>query len=251
MELGEDGYCVLPWHDGAHLHGPNLAVSQARHLGAMVGQIHERLNSLGPTVGLGPATARCARPVTPPHVAIEEAHRYQAAARAAGGLFDHAVTDLLDRRVALIQTYTDQRPTTDDALGPCGWTHGDLQYRNIIWRHDRIAAVIDWDRIRVRPFAEEIVRTATIQFATPDGLDLERVAAFVAGYRTVIPIDNVALGDGLHRLWWTRISNFWHLVYHYDRGDHGCDDLSLTGEALLHWWTANRPAVYAAFTPTS
>ena len=99
------------------------------------------------------------------------------------------MTDLLDRRVALIDRYAADRPTADDPDGPYGWTHGDLQYRNIIWRDDRIAAVIDWDRIRVRPFAEEIVRTATIQFETPDGLDLDRVAAFVAGYRSVIPID--------------------------------------------------------------
>jgi hypothetical protein len=34
-----------------------------------------------------------------------------------------------------------------------------------------------------------------------------------------------ALADGVHRLWWKRVSNFWLLVYHYDRDDHGCDDL--------------------------
>ncbi len=161
------------------------------------------------------------------------------------------MTDLLDRRVALIDRYAADRPTADDPDGPYGWTHGDLQYRNIIWRDDRIAAVIDWDRIRVRPFAEEIVRTATIQFETPHGLDLDRVAAFVAGYRSVIPIDSAALADGVHRLWWKRMSNFWHLVYHYDRDDHGCDDLFLSGEAMLHWWTAHRPQVYDAFTSAS
>src|SRR6266568_3118355 len=251
FELGEHGYCVLPWHDGDHMQGPDLTVSQAHHLGAMVGNIHDRLNSLAPSIGLSPATSRCARPVTPPHVAIEDTHRYRGAARAAGGPFDHAVIDLLDRRVALIQTYAADRPTTEDAVGPCGWTHGDLQYRNIIWRYGQIGAVIDWDRIRIRPFAEEIVRTATIQFATPDGLDLHRVTAFVTGYRTAVPIDNAALADGVHRLWWTRVSNFWHLVYHYDRDDHGCDDLLLSGEALLHWWTAHRSDVCDAFTATS
>jgi hypothetical protein len=114
--------------------------------------------------------------------------------------------------------------------------------RNIIWHNDRIAAVIDWDRIRVRPFAEEIVRTATIQFETPHGLDLDRVAAFVAGYRSVMPITSDALADGVHRMWWKRMPNYWHLVCHCDRDDHGCDDLFLSGEALLHWWTAHRPS---------
>ena len=161
------------------------------------------------------------------------------------------MTDLLDRRVALINRYAADRPTHHDPDGPYGWTHGDLQYRNIIWRGDRIAAVIDWDRIRVRPFAEEIVRTATIQFEAPDGLDLDRVAAFVAGYRSVIPIDRAALADGVHRMWWKRMSNLWHLAYHYDRNDHGCDDLFLSGEALLHWWTTHRPVVHDAFTSAS
>jgi homoserine kinase type II len=57
--------------------------------------------------------------------------------------------------------------------------------------------------------------------------------------------------DGVLRLWWKRMSNFWHLVYHYDRDDHGCDDLFLSGEALLHWWTAHRAEVHDAFTSAS
>jgi Ser/Thr protein kinase RdoA (MazF antagonist) len=59
-----------------------------------------------------------------------------------------------------------------------GDLHGDLQYRNVIWQDGRIAAVFDWDRIRVRPYAEEVARTATVQFSHADGLDLRRVAAF-------------------------------------------------------------------------
>jgi hypothetical protein len=37
-------------------------------------------------------------------------------------------------------------------------------------------------------------------------------------------------------------------VYHYDRDDHGCDDLFVSGEALLHWWTSHRPELHHAFT---
>ena len=247
-EVGEYGYCVLPWQDGSHPRGPELSMSQAEHLGAVAARIHNALNSPVPA-GLGPVT-RPAQPVTAPHVAIEDARRFHAAATVAGGPFDQTVAGLLDRRVALIERYAGDRPTSDDPAGPYGWTHGDLQYRNIIWRHGHVAAVIDWDRIRVRTFTEEIVRTATIQFEIPDGLDLDRVAAFVAGYRRVISIDGAALADGVHRLWWKRVSNFWHLVYHYDRDDHSCDDLFLSGEALLHWWTAHRREVTDAFTST-
>jgi homoserine kinase type II len=52
--------------------------------------------------------------------------------------------------------------------------------------------------------------------------------------------------DGVHRLWWKRMSHFWHLDFHYDRGDNGCDDLFVSGEALLHWWTSNSMAASAS-----
>jgi hypothetical protein len=77
-----------------------------------------------------------------------------------------------------------------------------LQYRNVIWQDGRIAAVFDWDRIRVRPYAEEVARTATIQFSHADGLDLRRVAALDTGYRTIVPLGGDDLADGVHRLWW-------------------------------------------------
>ena len=82
-----------------------------------------------------------------------------------------------------------------------------MQYRNVIWQDGRIAAVFDWDRIRVRPYAEEVARTATIQFSHADGLDLRRVAAFVTGYRTTVPLGGDDLADGVHRLWWKRMSD--------------------------------------------
>ena len=56
--------------------------------------------------------------------------------------------------------------------------------------------------VRVRPYAEEVARTATIQFSHADGLDLRRVAALVTGYRTIVPLGGDDLADGVHRLWW-------------------------------------------------
>ena len=56
-------------------------------------------------------------------------------------------------------------------------------------------------------------------------------------------IDEAALADGLHRLWWQRMSDFWHLIYHYDRERHILARLSSGGTAariekyLPHqWW---------------
>lgn len=239
IEIGAQAYCVLSWLDGGHPAGPHLTLAQAQHLGQVVGGIHRQLNNLGPSAGL-PAAAAPMAGVVQPDEAIAEARRFQHAAALTNGPFDLAVTDLLERRIALIREHAAARPTDDRPQGPYGWTHGDLQYRNVIWTAGTIGAVIDWDRVNIRPFADEIARTATIQFATDHGLDLDRVAAFVAGYRSVIQIAPPDLADGFHRLWWKRMSNFWHLVYHYDRDDYGCDDLFISGEAFLHWWTAHR-----------
>ena len=67
--------------------------------------------------------------------------------------------------------------------GPFGWTHGDLQFRSILRDGGVVSAVLDWDRIAVRPLGEEVARTAQVQFGGELGyLDLERVAALTAGY---------------------------------------------------------------------
>lgn len=125
--IDDSGYCALPWHDGTHPHGPDLTLTQTRHLGVVVGQIHDALNHVDPDLRLAPATTRPAGHVTAPQDAIAEARRYQVAAKAAGGPFDTAVVELLDHRIALIDQHVADRPTTDHITGPYGWTHGDLQ----------------------------------------------------------------------------------------------------------------------------
>ncbi|MGI5292814.1 phosphotransferase [Nonomuraea polychroma] len=250
-EVGGRGYCLLPWVDGTHVPGLDLTLGQARRLGHLVGHIHQRLNSLPPESGLIRAAATPASKVIDPVAAIAEADRYL---RLINSLdvrqpFDVIAAELLAQRKILIDTYGCQRPTSEVPTGPVGWTHGDLQHRNILWRSGEIAAVLDWDRIRVRPFAEEVTRTAAVQFASAAGpLDLERVAAFVAGYCRVVPLQPEDLADALNRLWWKRMSNFWELNYHYDRGDHGPDALFAPAERLLRWWTGRREEVLAAFT---
>ncbi|MFI6513553.1 phosphotransferase [Streptosporangium sp. NPDC050855] len=140
----------------------------------------------------------------------------------------------------------------EDVRGPAGWTHGDVQVLNLLWEHGVVTAVLDWDRLRVRPYGEEVVRTARVQFAAADGRwDLERVQAFVAGYRSVIPICDADLVDAVERQWWDCMPGFWQLTWHYDRNDHNPDRLWASGERLLHWWSARRDQVRAAFTKSS
>jgi homoserine kinase type II len=241
------GYCLLPWITGSHIPGPELTLEQAHELGATIAELHNALQQRVPTSGLPPITSPPTDKSATPDAATAEANRYQSAAYAAGSLFDQQVIELLDRRKTLIDKHCHEQPS-GNPRGPYGWTHGDLQHRNIMWRNNHIVALIDWDRIRVRPYAEELVRTATIQFSHAAGLDLPRVAALSAGYCAKVAISADDLADGVHRLWWKRLTDFWHLDYHYDRDDHSCDDLFFSGETTLEWWTVHREEVQHAFT---
>ncbi|WP_431934072.1 phosphotransferase [Nonomuraea jabiensis] len=251
VEAADRGYCLLPWAEGSHLPGPQLSLEQASQLGQLTGHIHHRLNDLSPESGLAPVTAAPRSTIIDQGAAIAEADRYL---RLISSLeaqlpFDVTVAELLEQRKILLQEYGERRPASDSPAGPAGWTHGDLQYRNLLWHDGEIAAVLDWDRIQVRTFAEEVTRTAMVQFMSKEGpLDLERVGAFVAGYRRLIPLRSEDVADALDRLWWRRMTSFWQLDHHYNRGNHGAAGLVVPTERLLAWCAEHREEVAAAFT---
>ncbi|MEU3952963.1 hypothetical protein AB0F45_11665 [Streptomyces achromogenes] len=99
----------------------------------------------------------------------------------------------------------------------------------------------------MRPYVEEVVRTAQVQFGVGGVFDLARVSAFVEGYRSAVPLKPSALVDGVRRLWWKRMTDFWQLEFHYDRGDLSFDELFTADEALLRWWTDRLDQVEDAF----
>lgn len=210
--------------------------------------IHRELGRVGAVLPELPATVRAK--VTDSDVAVAAADRFLDHIEGIDSpqSFDSMSVRLLEHRKLLLEKFGSHRPGEEMPKGPFGWTHGDVQHRNVLWREGKVAAVLDWDRIGVRPYAEEVVRTAQVQFGGEDGrLDLERVAAFVAGYRTVIDLAERDLADAVERLWWKRLTDYWVLELHYDRRDHNCDDLWGPGELLLDWWSGHRDDVRDAF----
>ncbi|MCX4753483.1 phosphotransferase [Kitasatospora purpeofusca] len=250
VEVAGRGYCLSPWMEGSHLPGTALSIRQAADLGVLLGRIHRSLNEERLDGLLPPGPEQVAVAVTTPAEAYQEADRFLTliAGLERRTAFDGEAAAAVAERKVLLEKYGHERPAGEVAVGPVGWTHGDVQHRNVLWRDGVIVGVIDWDRIRVRPFGEEVARTATVQFGGEDGfLDLERTSAFVAGYRSVVPIPLPALADAVERLWWKRMSDYWQLVFHYDRDDHSCDHLFLPAERFLAWWTERREAVQEAF----
>ncbi|MFD8965856.1 phosphotransferase [Streptomyces sp. NPDC059568] len=248
-EVGGGIWCLFPWAAGAHVRGVDLSLSQAASLGEHLGRLHERLGRVCDQ-GLLPAVPETVvADVTTPERAVEKADRLSSvlAGKGTGSAFELAAAVALDRRRVLIAKHADRRPQSAIPVGGHGWTHGDVQYRNLLWDGEELVAILDWDRVGVRPYAEEVVRTAQVQFGVDGVFDLARVSAFVRGYRSVAPLEASALADGLRRLWWKRMTDYWQLEFHYDRGDHSFDELFTADEALLHWWTDRLGQVEDAF----
>ncbi|MQY36004.1 Homoserine kinase [Streptomyces sp. RB17] len=248
-QVGGGAWCLFPWVAGSHVRGVDLSPARVSALGAHLGCLHV---SLGRACGRGllpdvPETITA--DVTSPERAVEKAERLSAAVRdkGTGSGFDKEVASALDHRRARVFKYADHRPRSAAPEGDHGWTHGDVQYRNLLWEGGELAAILDWDRIAVRPYAEEVVRTAQVQFGVGGVFDLARVSAFVGGYRSVVPLEPSALVDGARRLWWKRMTDFWPLEFHYNRGDFSFDNLFTADEALLHWWTDRLDQVEDAF----
>jgi Ser/Thr protein kinase RdoA (MazF antagonist) len=244
--IGGRHYYLAPWIDGGHPRGEDMDEEAAFHMGSVIGRLHRALAD--PAAGLPAPEAPSGRSAT-----LDEARERiggylgRIERREDPDAFDTAAAELLHGRLALLAAHAYVRPP-QTPTGPFGWVHGDCQNWNLLWSGGRIAAVLDWDRLCVKPYGEELARAAVYQFVLPDGrVDLGNVAALIAGYRTETPIDAAALLDAARHRWWRTASSVWHLEYHYDLGDHSGDALFFSDEGLLRWWTAHLDEVAAAF----
>jgi homoserine kinase type II len=246
LDHGDGLFAVLPWVTGAHCHPVGLGLADCAALGTLLASLHAGLARVMPVT---PSTVTM--PVPEPAKAKDRVDRYLGLIDEGVSLDDfdrHARARLVERR-DLLEQFAYLRPA-EVPVGPVGWTHGDFHELNLLWNRGRVAAVLDWDRLGPRPLAAEVVRSGTLMFGHGDhrGLDLERVAAFAAGYRAEVWIDDEQLADAARRLWWERLCDFWQLKWHYERGDRSCDHLFVSASALVAWWTDHLDLVTRAFT---
>ncbi|MEU0028579.1 phosphotransferase [Streptomyces sp. NPDC006335] len=159
--------------------------------------------------------------------------------------FDELARHRLLERRALLEQHVGRRPPHG---GPVGWVHGDFHPFNLLYRGDAPAAIVDWDRLGVKPRAEEAVRAAAIFFVRPAGtLDLPKVRSYARAYRRTAGATPSELAAAVHRVWWERLNDFWMLRWHYERGDTRADPQFPAASALVVWWTREYDAVCDAF----
>jgi Ser/Thr protein kinase RdoA (MazF antagonist) len=256
-EIDGQFYTVTRWITGTHRAGSELSLAACRSLGDLMARIHLGLADAMPEPapltrndrprGVDEARADLTRfgrvaaghgdfgrlPV-PGRLAVADFDRLAVAD------FDRLAVADIGRRLRLLDEVGHDRPPDGPGLGPVGWTHGDLNGLNLLFDpadERTVSGVLDWDRLAVRPYGLEVVRTATLLF---DVGDLRRTAALAAGYRARLPISDAALRDAAHRRWWDLVTETWILRLHYDRGDPSCDHILPRSAALRRWWTAHR-----------
>jgi homoserine kinase type II len=236
------GFTVQPWAPGRHRSGAQLDLAECRRLGEVLGDLHGALAELStPT---GPSSAHPVRSADEVRGLLDGYANLIASLQRPDDFDIVALAHLRWRRRVLDEC---GHLCPDGEELELGWTHGDFHHLNVLWDGSAISAVLDWDRLGLRPVADELAQAALLIFGDGPELDLPRISAFVTGYRSMRRLTDGQLADALHRLWWHGLAGVWPLDIRYDHADTSCDQLFLVNAARLQWWTSRREQVLAAF----
>ncbi|MFE5733417.1 phosphotransferase [Streptomyces sp. NPDC056528] len=251
--VGGHCYALHPWVEGRHRDGGQLSTGGCRRLGTLLGQVHTALDRVmgapgtaGPGGVPGGTDADACASADPQDTfrAIDELIRLVRAHRPRDS-FDALAEHRLRERRALLARHAHHRPP---AASAAGWVHGDFHPLNLLYRGAEPAAIVDWDRLGLRPRAEEAVRAAAIFFVRPGGeLPLGKVRAYARAYRRAAGADGAELAAAAHRVWWERLNDFWTLRWRYQLHDRRADAQFPAVSALAVWWTREYEAVREAF----
>ncbi|WP_232792436.1 phosphotransferase enzyme family protein [Actinacidiphila yeochonensis] len=239
------GYALFPWIEGRHREGTELSEGQSRRLGTLLGLVHTGLARIQP---VPPAGRHPSADPERTHAQIDQLLGLARRHRPHDSFDALAVYRLLERR-ALLRRHAHRRPPAAEG-GVSGWVHGDFHPLNLFYRGDEPTAIVDWDRLSVRPRAEEAVRAAVIFFLHPvDGrLELPKVRAYARAYRRAAGVAAGEVAAAVHRVWWERLNDFWMLHWRYQCSDKRPDPLFPASAALAVWWTREYAMVRDAFT---
>ncbi|WP_030752578.1 phosphotransferase [Streptomyces griseus] len=249
--IGGRCYALHPWVEGRHRDGAQLTTHGSRRLGSLLGRVHNGLDRVMEPPRPGgrddgePADRHASARPEETFASIAELIRLARAHRPHGS-FDALAEHRLRERRRLIAQHAHRRPPAPAAPG---WVHGDFHPLNLLYRGAEPAAIVDWDRLDVRPRAEEAVRAAAIFFVRPGGeLALEKVRAYARAYRRATGADGAEMATAVHRVWWERLNDFWTLRWRYQLNDRRADPQFPAVSALAVWWTREYDAVRDAFS---
>lgn len=238
-------YALYPWVAGRHRHGLDMSLRECAALGHLLARLHAQLARVMP-----PVQQTLVVPTPEPRDTVAMIQRLLGRLRQqrSRDAFDELAKRRLSERGPLLDRFANQRPAACDTLA-VGYVHGDFHALNVLYEGDEVIAILDWDRLSVRPYTVELVRAATLFFGYGDdrGLDLDRVRAFAGAYRQASGMDAEEIRSGVHRMWWERLNDLWMLEWRYLRDDRSCDHLFPGAATLVEWWSGRRDQVLDAF----
>ncbi|EJL40001.1 putative homoserine kinase type II (protein kinase fold) [Brevibacillus sp. CF112] len=193
---GKERFLVMEFCPGT-LVPPGIAnAAQMYELGRATGTMHRLLND-------GTAGTQKSPQFTPPRREERLAHWHSVydQAKAAG---KPQLLDKIEWQIRATERVDLERFT---AL-PCGWAHRDLWADNILFRAERVAAILDFDRLKYDYPALDVAR-AVLSYALDEQFDPALASAFMAGYKEERPASADGwLATALSLLWYME-STWW------------------------------------------
>jgi homoserine kinase type II len=198
LQSSESGllFTVQDWTEGVAVRAGEMSAAQMYELGAAAGRMHAWLREAAPPPG-EPGW----KPDRDAYLLEWSRNRDQAQAEK-----DDIVLGWLSRSRTVAEAI-DVRMFDES---PVGWLHWDLWVDNLLVRGDRLAGIVDFDRMTVA-YPEIDVARAVLSGALADGnLRTDAAKAFMEGYRERVEAPRGTLARAakmvylIESVWWYR-----------------------------------------------
>lgn len=193
---GGQRFVVMPFCPGEMVKPGKLNEHQAHHLGRMTGKMHRLLNE-------GPSAHRHELFWIPPSIS-QQLQVWQKAKDQAERSGSPGVLQKLEKRRHLIERMNVQE--FEEAR--TGWTHQDLWVDNLLFYPRELSSILDFDRLRYSYPELDVARSVLSGMLEGETLHINRVSAFLDGYREEIPFAPGEIDRSLRLIWWLE-SPYW------------------------------------------
>ncbi|RLQ96306.1 phosphotransferase [Falsibacillus albus] len=100
-------------------------------------------------------------------------------------------------------------------IGDTGWAHRDLWVDNLLFSHNQVSAVLDFDRLKFDHLPLDVGRAVISGAMTDDGLNISCANAFMKGYREERIVGEGYLTSALKLLWY--MESIWWITSDMDK----------------------------------
>lgn len=193
---GGQKFVIMSFCSGEVVKPGKMNEHQAYHLGRMTGRMHRLLNE-------GPSAHQHQLFWTPPSIA-EQLKVWEKSWNRAECTGSSDVLQKLEKRRQLIENMNVQQ----FEKARTGWTHQDLWVDNLLFYPSKLSSILDFDRLRYSYPELDIARSVLSGMLDGETLHVNRISAFLEGYREEIPFAPGRIVCSLRMLWWLE-SSYW------------------------------------------